>query len=49
VAETIVKRLLCSGFRSDGTSVSVLGEHTSRNKCFFSMLEITYIAFNIQL
>jgi hypothetical protein len=37
VAETTDKRLLCYGFRrteSDGTSVSMLVEGMSRNKCF---------------
>jgi hypothetical protein len=33
------KRLLCRGFRRDGTSVSVLVEDMSRNNCFFSSLE----------
>jgi hypothetical protein len=32
VAETTVKRLLCAGF--DGTSVRMLAENMSRNKCF---------------
>jgi hypothetical protein len=34
VAETTVKRLLCCGFRSTGTSVSMLVEDMSRNGCF---------------
>jgi hypothetical protein len=35
VADTGVKRLLCCGFRRTGTSVSMLVEDMSRNKCFF--------------
>jgi hypothetical protein len=41
VAEIIVKRLLCCGFRrsgkAKGTSVSMLVEHMLRNKCFFQV------------
>jgi hypothetical protein len=33
-AETTVKRLLCCGFQSNGTSVSLLVEDMSRNKYF---------------
>jgi hypothetical protein len=39
VAETTVKRLLCCGFswESNETSVSMLMEDMSRNKCFFQV------------
>jgi hypothetical protein len=42
VAETRVKRLLCCGFRRDGTSVSMLVQGMSRNKCF-SQVQISHV------
>jgi hypothetical protein len=48
VAVTIVKRLLCRGFRhtgKDGTSVSVLVKDMSRNKCFLSVPVSHFLRF----
>jgi hypothetical protein len=53
VVETTAKRLLCCWFRRTGirhgTSVSVLMEVMSRNKCFFSVSNITCFTFYIHL
>jgi hypothetical protein len=46
VAEITIKRLLCWGFGAlinDGTSVSMLMEDISRNKCFYFSIRISHI------
>jgi hypothetical protein len=47
VAETTVKRLLCCGFQSDGTSVSV--EDMSRNKCFSPHVRTSHVLRSISI
>jgi hypothetical protein len=46
MVETTVKRFLYCGFRLDGTSISMMVEDMSRNKCFsrfeYHMFHVLY-------